>query len=307
MAEFDLSNPESRMEKILGKMSNTYTGALDAPTTKVEAYLNKVSDVMKDTTAGEKGEKGDPGPIGPQGPPGPAGPQGEKGDRGLQGIQGPQGLTGPKGDPGEAVTDVSELPINTITDSTEEFPVIAAGDKVKIAFGKIIKFFSDLKSQMSTNTESISKLSNIVTYSDEEIATIFTPNPALAKGEVNIDWIHRCGNVVSMHISIFLKEASINNSDITTNANTENDLDKYVELGTFNKLKPISRVINQPLLSYGVLSTTHYLPYGYLEINTSSVDHKTSLYGLIRWFNSTISGASNPGYRVEFIYLTNDI
>lgn len=28
MAEFDLSNPESRMEKILGKMSNTYTGAL---------------------------------------------------------------------------------------------------------------------------------------------------------------------------------------------------------------------------------------------------------------------------------------
>ena len=72
MAEFDLSNPKSRMEKILGKMSNTYTGALDEPTTKIEAYLTKVNDVMKDTTAGEKG---DPGPIGPQGPQGETGAQ----------------------------------------------------------------------------------------------------------------------------------------------------------------------------------------------------------------------------------------
>lgn len=305
MAEFDLSNPESRMEKILGKMSNTYTGALDEPTTKVEAYLNKVSDVMKDTTAGEKGEKGDPGPIGPQGPPGPAGPQGEKGDRGLQGIQGPQGLTGPKGDPGESVTDVSELPINTITDSTEEFPVIAAGDKVKIAFGKIIRFFSDLKNQTSSNTQSINNLSNIVSYSEEEIATIFTRNPALATSEVTVNYIHRCGNVVSMDITIFLKEASINNSDITTN--TSNDLDKYVDLGTFNKLKPIERLISVPLISLGSLKTTHYLPYGYLEINNSSYTHKTHLDGLIRWFGSDITDAGNPGYRAEFTYLTNDI
>lgn len=58
MPEFDLSNPKSRMEKILGKMSNTYTGALDEPTTKIEAYLNKVSDVMKDTTVGEKRREG---------------------------------------------------------------------------------------------------------------------------------------------------------------------------------------------------------------------------------------------------------
>lgn len=160
MAEFDLSNPKSRMEKILGKMSNTYTGALDKPTTKIEAYLNKVSDVMKDTTAGEKGEKGDPGPIGPQ------------------------GLTGPKGDPGEAVTDVSELPINTITDSTEEFPVIAAGDKVKTAFGKIIKFFSDLKASVATHTTDITTLYSSVKKNSDDITLL--NNDYISKENVKI-------------------------------------------------------------------------------------------------------------------------
>ena len=107
MAEFDLNNPKSRMEKILGKMSNTYTGALDEPTTKVEAYLNKVSDVMKDTTAGEKGEKGDPGPIGPQGP------QGLKGDTGAKGDKGDTGLTGPIGPQGPAGTALTSTGMNS--------------------------------------------------------------------------------------------------------------------------------------------------------------------------------------------------
>lgn len=272
MAEFDLSNPESRMEKILGKMSNTYTGALDEPTTKVEAYLNKVSDVMKDTTAGEKGEKGDPGPIGPQGPPGPAGPQGEKGDRGLQGIQGPQGLTGPKGDPGESVTDVSELPINTITDSTEEFPVIAAGDKVKIAFGKIIKFFSDLKSSL-TDLKTIILYSGDATHQDKRDLIYETHEHSFS-----IDDIYRCGNIVTYNIT-----TSFSGSQAPNAIN---------ELATLKKLKPKYNICLPLTVKVDTTSSDRILnpnpnPYsatGFLYINKDTgkislfVSDTTSIY-----------------------------
>lgn len=46
MAEFDLSQPQSRMEKILGTIANTYSGSLDEPQSRVEAYLNEVAEVV---------------------------------------------------------------------------------------------------------------------------------------------------------------------------------------------------------------------------------------------------------------------
>lgn len=51
MAEFDLSQPQSRMEKILGTIAKTYSGSLDEPQSRVEAYLNEVAEVVatKDT------------------------------------------------------------------------------------------------------------------------------------------------------------------------------------------------------------------------------------------------------------------
>lgn len=150
MPEFDLSNPKSRMEKILGKMSNTYTGALDEPTTKIEAYLNKVSDVMKDTTVGEKGEKGDPGPAGPQ------------------------GLTGPKGDPGEAVTDVSELPINTITESAESYPTYTTTEKMKVILGKIKKYLADLKSNAASLASKLTAAEKNITNIQTDVGGITT-------------------------------------------------------------------------------------------------------------------------------------
>lgn len=193
-------------------MSNTYTGELDEPTTKVEAYLDKVSDVMKNTSAGEKGEKGDPGPQGPKGD------KGDKGDRGLQGPQGLTGPQGPKGDPGESVTDISELPINTITDSTEEFPVIAAGDKVKIAFGKIIKFFSDLKSNLTD-------LKTIYKYSSSVAGQIYNGY----ENGLDISDIYRCGNMVTYTITINL-------------SNPSDSADTMIEIATLKKLKPKCKV-----------------------------------------------------------------
>lgn len=46
MAEFDLSQPQSRMEKILGTIIKTYSGTLDEPQSRVEAYLNEVAEVV---------------------------------------------------------------------------------------------------------------------------------------------------------------------------------------------------------------------------------------------------------------------
>ena len=46
MAEFDLSQPQSRMEKILGTIIKSYNGTLDEPQSRVEAYLNEVAEVV---------------------------------------------------------------------------------------------------------------------------------------------------------------------------------------------------------------------------------------------------------------------
>ena len=44
MSEFDLTKPQSRAEKILGKMTKDYSGELDPPQSRVEAYLSKLSE-----------------------------------------------------------------------------------------------------------------------------------------------------------------------------------------------------------------------------------------------------------------------
>lgn len=44
MSEFDLTKPQSRAEKILGKMTKDYSGELDPSQSRVEAYLSKLSE-----------------------------------------------------------------------------------------------------------------------------------------------------------------------------------------------------------------------------------------------------------------------
>ncbi len=93
-----------------------------------------------------KGPKGDPGPQGPQGiqgPQGPEGPQGPTGETGAQGIKGDMGPTGPAGPQGP--------PGGIDQDSSVTFEVASArgnilsGEKAGIIFGKIAKWFADLK------------------------------------------------------------------------------------------------------------------------------------------------------------------
>lgn len=53
----------------------------------------------------------------------------------------------PQGAPGETVSDMSNLTLQTITDSTADYPTFAVGETGASIFGKIRKFLSDLKSK----------------------------------------------------------------------------------------------------------------------------------------------------------------
>ena len=64
----------------------------------------------------------------------------------------------PQGAPGAQVTDMSNLVLNTITESTADYPAFAVSETGSTIFGKIRKFLSDLKtkyvskSMMTTST-----------------------------------------------------------------------------------------------------------------------------------------------------------
>lgn len=55
----------------------------------------------------------------------------------------------PQGAPGETVTDMSALTLNTITPSSASFPTITAGDIGRVLFGKINKFFADIRTAIN--------------------------------------------------------------------------------------------------------------------------------------------------------------
>lgn len=65
----------------------------------------------------------------------------------------------PQGAPGYRVTDMSDLGLSSITDSTADYPSFAVGENGSTIFGKIRKFLSDLKnnyvskSMMTTSTD----------------------------------------------------------------------------------------------------------------------------------------------------------
>lgn len=55
----------------------------------------------------------------------------------------------PQGAPGETVTDMSALTLNTITTSSASYPTITAGDVGRVIFGKINKFFADIRTAVN--------------------------------------------------------------------------------------------------------------------------------------------------------------
>lgn len=125
------------------------------------------------------------------------GPKGETGSQGPQGEQGPGATINvgtvstteygnpvqitnsgtetdavldfviPQGKPGEATTKMSDLTLDTITTQTTEYPIPAVGDIGSTAWGKVVKFFNDVKTAL-TNVLNKTDVVNDLNHSDTD-------------------------------------------------------------------------------------------------------------------------------------------
>ena len=56
----------------------------------------------------------------------------------------------PQGRPGEETTTMSSLTLDTVTAQSAEYPIPATGESGAVVFGKIIKFFNDIKTAVNS-------------------------------------------------------------------------------------------------------------------------------------------------------------
>ena len=56
----------------------------------------------------------------------------------------------PQGRPGEETTTMSSLTLDTVTAQSAEYPIPATGESGSVVFGKIIKFFNDIKTAVNS-------------------------------------------------------------------------------------------------------------------------------------------------------------
>lgn len=69
----------------------------------------------------------------------------------------------PQGAPGEEVTDLSNLSIGSITTQTAQYPTPQIGDTGATLVGKIIKYFSDLRTLIATKLDAANVVNNKTT------------------------------------------------------------------------------------------------------------------------------------------------
>lgn len=69
----------------------------------------------------------------------------------------------PQGRPGEETTTMSALTLDTVTAQSSDFPVPATGESGSTVFGKIIKFFNDVKSNLLKKSDVVNNLTSTLT------------------------------------------------------------------------------------------------------------------------------------------------
>lgn len=69
----------------------------------------------------------------------------------------------PQGQPGEEVTDMSGLVLGTMTTQTAEFPTPAVNDTGATLWGKVVKYFSDLRTLIGTKLNTSAVVNNLTT------------------------------------------------------------------------------------------------------------------------------------------------
>lgn len=65
----------------------------------------------------------------------------------------------PQGKPGEATTKMGDLLLDSITSSAADFPSPQVGDTGKTAFGKVVKFFSDVLDKFTQHESDLATIS----------------------------------------------------------------------------------------------------------------------------------------------------
>ena len=191
----------------------------------------------------------------------------------------------PQGKPGERTTTMGGLTLDTITTSTEEFPSPAVGDTGATAFGKIVKFFSDVLASL-TNKIDVSKIANDFTTTDPSYVAAAPTVKALNDSLTNLDTyvknadaefatlgtgfsgtvkVYRAQRVLSVSIQVETTQA-ISNGDITlatssyllapSAGNTYVDLYDYTD----HTVKRLSCVQGALKLQYaGAIASGHQL------------------------------------------------
>lgn len=69
----------------------------------------------------------------------------------------------PQGQPGEEVTDMAGLTLGTMTTQTGQFPTPQVGDNGAVLWGKVVKYFSDLRTLIGTKLNTSNVVNNFTT------------------------------------------------------------------------------------------------------------------------------------------------
>lgn len=69
----------------------------------------------------------------------------------------------PQGQPGEEVTDMSGLTLGTMTTQTAQYPTPQIGDNGATLWGKVVKYFSDLRTLIGTKLNTSNVVNNFTT------------------------------------------------------------------------------------------------------------------------------------------------
>lgn len=92
----------------------------------------------------------------------------------------------PQGKPGEATTKMGDLVLDAITTSAADFPSPQVDDTGKVAFGKIVKFFSDVLSRFTKHAGDIATISSSPTTQSFSKGDYLIYNDQLYKVTANI-------------------------------------------------------------------------------------------------------------------------
>lgn len=237
-----------------------------------------------------------------------------KGDPGAQGVQGVQGDPGeaatiqvgtvttvpygqtanvvnsgteqaavfdftiPQGRPGQQVTEMDNLLLNSITTSSASFPIPAVGETGKVLWGKVVKFFSDIRAAVNSKIDT-SKIST-------SLALTQTGNVADATVSKVLN-----DKITALNDSLTLKTGNFAvNSKITV---TEKTLVKYGNVADLN----LSGTVNEEIPSWEII--IQGMPNGFKPYASSNNAYIATISGEITMANFNSEGVFNVPVKIS--------